>query len=71
MLRYRLIEQKNGRYLYEFVPEGNLDPGLVAFHANGSLEIVKDSKDDPFGIYRGHAFCGIKIPIDSGTIAWC
>ena len=70
MLRYKLIEHKNGRYLYEYVPEGHLRPGLLALHENGEREIVKDSEDDYAGIYRGQAFCGIDITKEEGTVAW-
>lgn len=70
MLRYRLVENNNGRYLYEYRPEGDLRPGFVALHTDGTREIVKDSEDDFKGIYRGQAFRGIDLKKTEGTVAW-
>ena len=70
MLKYRIVSRENGRNLYEYRPDGNGRPGFIAIHDNGKREIVKDSEDDVNGIYRGHAFSGIDISKDAGTIAW-
>lgn len=70
MLKYRIVNRENGRNLYEYRPEGNERPGLVAIHDDGKREIVRDSEDDYKGIYRGMAFCGIDIRKDYGTVAW-
>ena len=70
MLKYRIISRENGRNLYEYRPDGNGRPGLVAIHDDGTKEIVKDSEDDFKGIYRGMALQHIDITKDSGTVAW-
>ena len=71
MLVYRLIEKTLEKKVYEYIPEGNMRPGQVAFHADGELEIIKDSEDDIKGYYRGHAFSGIDIERENGVVAWC
>ncbi|MBR2547767.1 MAG: hypothetical protein IKF07_06220 [Eubacterium sp.] len=69
MLTYRIISRKNGRNVYEYIPEGDLRPGVIAIHDDGTREIVRDSEDDFKGVYRGMAFCGIDISKDTGTVA--
>ena len=71
MLTYRLIEQTDKKYIYEYTPEGNLRPGRVAFYSNGEMELIYDSEDDVKGYYRGHAFNGIEVGKESGVVAWC
>ena len=70
MLRYKIISRENGWNLYEYRPEGEGRPGIIAIHDNGKCKIIDDSPDDFKGIYRGHAFWGIDISRDSGTVAW-
>lgn len=70
MLRYEIVSRENGKNIFAYFPEGNGLPGLIAIYDNGNLEIIEDSPDDFKGIYRGHAFYGIDISKDSGTVAW-
>lgn len=70
MLKYRIVNRENGRNVYEYCPDGDGRPGLIAIHDNGQREIIEDSPDDFKGIYRGHAFCGIDTTKDDGTVAW-
>ena len=70
MLRYQIVSRDNGRNVYEYRPDGEGRPGIIAIHDNGKREIIQDSPDDIKGIYRGHAFCGIDLSKDSGTVAW-
>ena len=71
MLTYLLIEETTGRKVYEYYPEGNLNPGKVAFYSNGDKVLIEDSEDDFKGYYRGHAFSGIDQTKQQGTVAWC
>ncbi len=70
MLRYQIVSRENGRNVYEYRPDGDGRPGFIAMHDNGRREIIEDSPDDFMGLYRGHAFSGIDISRDSGTVAW-
>ena len=70
MLKYRIIERIGDKNIYEYIPEGNLRPGSLALYDSGKKEIITDSPDDIKGLYRGHAFCGIDITKDEGTVAW-
>ncbi|MBR2674303.1 MAG: hypothetical protein IKE52_02465 [Mogibacterium sp.] len=70
MLKYRLVKRENGKNLYEYMPDGNGRPGLVALHDNGTREIVSDSPDDFKRVYMSHAFSGIDINKDVGIVAW-
>lgn len=72
MLRFRLIEYKDGRYIYAFMPD--LDPnavGIVAIYDNGDREVLEQSPIDVKQYYAGHALWGIPIGEESGTVAWC
>ena len=69
MLRYQIVSRENGRNVYEYRPDGDGRPGFIAMHDNGRREIIEDSPDDFMGLYRGHAFSGIDISRDSGTIS--
>ena len=70
MLIYRLISAELSKKIYEYYPEGALDPGQIAFMDNGDIEILKDSSCDVKGYYRMHACQGIDTSKDEGTVAW-
>ena len=70
MLTYFLESNINGKKIYIYYPDGNMNPGRVAFYEDGSMEIIEDSIDDVKGYYRGHALHGIDTSKESGTVAW-
>ena len=64
MITFELLEYKNGRYVYSFVPD--LDP-----NAKGNREVLEQSSVDVQQYYAGHALWGISAGEKKGTIAWC
>ena len=72
MLTFELESCKNGRYVFIYYPNGDKTiPGRIAIYTSGKREIIHDSPIDVKGYYRGHAFSGIHIHNQSGTVAWC
>ena len=70
MLKYEIVSRENGKHIYKYYPDGIGRPGVIAICDNGNCEIIEDSPDDLNGIYRGHAFGGIDITKNKGTVAW-
>ena len=70
MLTYALKKIENGARIYEFFPQGEKRPGVIAFYDNGEREVIKESPDDSIGWHKGHALWGIDTSLNNGTIAW-
>lgn len=70
MLKYKLDSCDDSTVTFAYFPEGTLSKGKVVFSISGERLSFEDSPDDPYGIYRYHAFSGIDISKDSGTVAW-
>lgn len=71
VLKFVLESNIDGRLVYIFYPEGQYEPGRVAFNPDGSMELIEDSPYDVQGYYRGHALHGIDRTREWGTVAWC
>lgn len=72
MLTFELLEHENGRYIYAFYPNGNLEhPGIISINENGDKEILSQSDVDVKQYYAGHALFNIPVGKSSGSIAWC
>lgn len=70
MILYYLVSENGQKRIYDYYPEGESDPGRIAFLSNGGIEIIKDSSCDVKGYYRMHACQGIDISKEKGTVAW-
>ena len=72
MLIYKLKEIKDDLRYYTYKPDVDETAfGIVAFHLDGSAEIIQDSKVDVKRYYAMHAISGINTSKDSGIVAWC
>jgi len=71
MLTYKLIFQENGVLWYAFYPEGDeTAAGIVEFVNGEPTRIVQESKNDFGHRYAYHAYYGIDLTRETGTIAW-
>ena len=72
MYRFELIEYKNSRYVYAFMPYLNpIAIGKIAIYDNGDREVIEQLSINVKQYYAGYALWGIPIGEKSGIIAGC
>ncbi len=72
MVKYKLIENRNGIKRYEYYPEGNVSAsGIFEIDSSGVPKLIEESTEDVMRIYAAHAWNDVrKTKKDSGTVAW-
>ena len=73
MLRFKLVDNGNGFYLYEYYPEDDRSVfGVIRLGKNGESEIVTLSPGDEFKSYAFHAISYISRNLGEkeGIVAW-
>ena len=77
MLKFTLVENKQGKVLYKYFPEGGADYGIVAFsEKTGDSSIETLAKNDKHGRYATKLFKRIREMASKGTfeekgiVAW-
>ena len=77
MLKFTLVENKQGKVLYKYFPEGSADHGIVAFsEKTGDVSIETLAKNDRHGRYAMKLFKRIREMASKGsfekegTVAW-
>ena len=71
MLTYRLIDDNDGKFIYEYYPDGDENAaGVISFDKSGNPIKVVDSVADVKRYYAGHACRGISIGKENGVVAW-
>lgn len=77
MLRYRLISNINGKWIYDYSPDDSDDHGEVVYdEKNKSYEITRLASSDKFNLYANKLLYKIKkaiendSPLTEGIIAW-
>ena len=77
MLKFAMVENKEGKVLYEYFPEGGTESGLVSFDVKtGAVGIETLSKKDKHERYALKMFKKIREMASNGnfekegTIAW-
>ncbi len=77
MLKFTLVENKQGKVLYKYFPEGGADYGIVLFsEKTGDSSIETLAKNDKHGRYAMKLFKRIREMAnkgtfeEEGTVAW-
>ena len=78
MLKFTLVENKQGKILYKYFPEGGADFGIVSFsEKTGDVSIETLAKNDKHGRYAMKLFKRIRemtsrygVLETEGTVAW-
>lgn len=69
MLKYKLLEAREGSFLYEYYPEGKMDsPGIVSIGKDRC--VIKKSPEDEHSYYANMALFNIEVGNSTGTVAW-
>jgi hypothetical protein len=77
MLKFTLVENKQGKILYKYFPEGGADFGIVSFsEKTGDVSIETLAKNDRHERYALKMFKRIRAMAskgafeEEGTVAW-
>ena len=77
MLKFTLVENKQGKIAYKYFPEGGADYGMVSFNEKtGDASVETLAKNDKHGRYAMKLFKRIREMTSKGTyetegtIAW-
>ena len=77
MLKFTLVENKQGKVLYKYFPEGGADYGIISFSEKiGDSSIETLAKNDKHGRYAMKLFKRIREMAskgtfeEEGTVAW-
>ena len=77
MLKFNMVDNKEGKVLYEYFPEGRADSGFVSFiEKTGDVSIESLAKNDRHERYALKMFKRIREMASNGTfekegtIAW-